>query len=127
MSASKTTPTESSFRTDTATLAVFDPVRLKHRLDDHADWWSLTKDEVADINAGNVLFVSTGLDGDYVLNVYFEAAPHSVSPISLSALIGCDSGELCFHAGEYVPADGMMPDTKYRMYMMKVQGWGEWK
>ncbi|TWU07576.1 DUF6386 family protein [Stieleria varia] len=113
MTAPRTIPTESSFRTDTATLAVFDPKRLEHRLHDSADWWSIPGDEVTEINAGNVLFVSTGTDGDYLLNVYCEPPPDNVLPLALSALIRCDSGSLFFHAGEYVPAGDMMPDTTY--------------
>ena len=69
--------------------------------------------EVAEINAGNVFFVSTGVDGDYLLNVYRESPPAHVLPIALSALIQCESGSLFFHAGEYVPSGGLMPDTKY--------------
>lgn len=113
MTAPKTTSTASAFRTDTATLAVFDAKRLEHRLHDAADWWSISDDEVTEINAGNVLFVSTGVDGDYLLNVYCESPPGNVSPIATSALIRCDSGSLFFHAGEYVPSGDMMPDTKY--------------
>jgi hypothetical protein len=113
MTAPQTKPTQSSIRTDTATLAVFDATRLTHRLHDDADWWSIADDEVAEINAGNVLFVSTGVDGEYLLNVYRESAPENIHPIAMSALIRCDSGYLFFHAGEYVPSGDMMPDTKY--------------
>ena len=113
MTAPQATPTESSFRTDTATLAIFDPQRLEHRLHDDADWWSIPDDELAEINSGNVLFVATGVDGDYLLNVYRESPPESVLPIAVSAVIRCDDGTLFFHAGEYVPAGNMMPDTKY--------------
>ncbi len=109
----QTTPTESSFRTDTATLAVFDAILLTHRQHDDADWWSIPDDEVAEINAGNVLFVSTGCDGDYLLNVYRESPPQIVLPIAISALIRCESGSLFFHAGEYVRSGDLMPDTKY--------------
>ena len=113
MTAPQTTPTESSIRTDTATLAVFDAKRLEHRLHYDADWWSIPDDEVAEINAGNVLFVSTGVDGDYLLNVYRESPPENVLSIALTALIRCESGSLFFHAGEYVPSGDLMPDTKY--------------
>lgn len=113
MAAPQTKPTQSSIRTDTATLAIFDATRLEHRLHDDADWWSIPDDEVAEINAGNVLFVSTGVDGDYLLNVYRESPPVNLLPIAVSALIHCESGSLFFHAGEYVPSGDMMPDTEY--------------
>ena len=45
---------EFKFTTDTATIAVFDPERLHHRLTDSADWWSIPADEVAEINRGNI-------------------------------------------------------------------------
>ena len=49
----KTTPLETAIRTDTATLAVFDALRLKHRLTDDPDWWSIPEDEVNEINSGS--------------------------------------------------------------------------
>ena len=66
------------FGTGTATLAVFDPACLEHRLDDVADWWSDPTDEVAEINAGNVLFVATGSDGTYEVSDlrHRAAGPH---------------------------------------------------
>src|SRR5262245_54723045 len=33
--------------TDTATLAVFDPTRLRHRVDSPADWWTWAPDVLA--------------------------------------------------------------------------------
>jgi hypothetical protein len=109
----KTAPQETAIRTDTATLAVFDAQRLQHRLSDDPDWWSIPDDEVAEINAGNVLFVSMGVDGDYLVNVYRESPPPNVLPIAAQALIACDSGTVYVVAGEYVPSGDLQPETKH--------------
>lgn len=104
---------QTAIRTDTATLAVFDPARLQHRLDDEPDWWSVPRDEVEEINRGNVLFVSTGVDGDYLIHVYQESLPPNVLPVAVQAILACESGEFYIGAGEYVPSGGLQPETKY--------------
>lgn len=104
---------QTAIRTDTATLAVFDPTRLQHRLDDAADWWSVPWDEVEEINRGNVLFVSTGVDGDYLVHVYREPLPPKVLPVAVQAVLACDKGSFYIGAGEYVPSGGLQPHTKY--------------
>src|SRR5262245_2062385 len=57
---------------DTATLAVFDPARLRHRLSDAADWWTWPPDVLADLNAGNVVPVDPGADGVYHVTVHLD-------------------------------------------------------
>ncbi|MGK5036135.1 DUF6386 family protein [Janthinobacterium sp. LB3P118] len=42
--------------TGTATLCVFDPALLRHKLDDECDWWSIPSAELAAVNAGQVAF-----------------------------------------------------------------------
>ena len=51
------------FFTDTATLAVFDPIRLKHRVTAASDWWCDTFLELAEIRSGVIALVSLGGDG----------------------------------------------------------------
>ena len=104
---------QTAIRTDTATLVVFDPARLEHRLDDAPDWWSIPWDDVKEINAGNVLFVSTGVDGDYLVHVYEESPPVNVIPVAVQAVLACDSGSFFVGAGEYVSSGGLRPHTKY--------------
>ena len=48
-----------TFDTDTATLAIFDPAALAHRITDTADWWSIAEDALAEINAGNCLLYTS--------------------------------------------------------------------
>jgi len=111
---------QTAIRTDTATLAVFDPARLQHRLDDAPDWWSVPWDEVEEINRGNVLFVSTGVDGDYVVHVYQESLPGNVGVVAVQAILACDSGSLYIGAGEYVPSGGLQPETKHGGLFLRV-------
>ena len=93
-----------SFPTDTATLAIFDPARLRHRLDDDADWWSVPADEVAEINAGNLLSVSVGTDGHYHAKVSFAAAPAGSQHVT--AVLACESGQFFVGPGEVIPSGG---------------------
>jgi Family of unknown function (DUF6386) len=99
------------FGTSTATLAVFDPACLEHRLDDVADWWSDPTDEVAEINAGNVLFVSTGSDGTYEVSIFGTEQP--VLANTVHAKLRCVSGHVLVGAGEQVPSEGVRPSTQY--------------
>lgn len=98
-------------KTDTATVVVFDPDRMKHRLADDADWWSVPDEEVPEINRGNVLFVTLGADGVYDLEVTGES-PEIGSP-GVSALLRNESGRLFVGAGEYVTSDGLEPEAVY--------------
>ena len=98
-------------RTGTATLAVFDPQRLRHRLADACDWWSVPWEEVAEINAGNLFSVALGGDGVYGVAVHlFDDGPDMPA---LSGLIRCDGGEVFIGAGEQIPGDGLEPDLAF--------------
>lgn len=96
---------------DTATLAVFDPARLRHRLVDDPDWWTWPPDVLADLNAGNVLPVDLGSDGVYDVTVNLdEGRPDPGLGSVLSGLVGCDSGVLFIGPGEQITSDGLEPD-----------------
>ncbi|MBO2915952.1 hypothetical protein J5H46_23555, partial [Enterobacter sichuanensis] len=49
-----------SIQTDTTTLAIYDLMSLKHRINEDVDWWSLPEDEVEEVNKGDVLFLNLG-------------------------------------------------------------------
>lgn len=100
-----------TFSTDTATLAIFDPAALAHRIDDTADWWSISEDELAEINAGHVLFVGLGRDGNHELEVHRGLGQEPGD--ALVARLQIRSGCLYVGAGEQVPAGGLGPETVY--------------
>lgn len=58
---------EITIRTDTATLAVFDPEVLAGRLDDDADWWCTGSPAPEEVRRGD--FALFGLGGDGVFTV----------------------------------------------------------
>lgn len=66
-----------NIQTNTATLVIYDLMSLKHRINDDADWWSLSEDEVEEINKGNVLFLNLGDDGSikYLLSMMLMNIP----------------------------------------------------
>ena len=100
-----------TFDTDTATLAIFDPAALAHRITDTADWWSIAEDALAEINAGNVLFVDLGRDGSHAVEIRrgIDAATDDVLVARLRITSGC----LYVGAGEQVPAGDLGPETVY--------------
>ncbi|MGK5060636.1 DUF6386 family protein [Janthinobacterium sp. LB2P49] len=94
--------------TGTATLCVFDPALLRHKLDDDCDWWSIPSAELAAVNAGQVAFFNVGGDGAYDLVVHDELAePHVVVHLAIV------SGRVFIGAGEDVTGGGLEPDTAY--------------
>ena len=121
------------FTTDTATIAIFDPARLSHRLDDSPDWWSITADEVAEINQGNMLSFSTGSDGYFEVEVLVGSALADTPPIE--SLIACDSGRIFIGPGEVIPSDGLpttdefggrfldVPSGVYRVQVSRPSAW----
>ncbi|MGK5051922.1 DUF6386 family protein [Janthinobacterium sp. RB2P8] len=94
--------------TGTATLCMFDPALLRHRLDDDCDWWSIPGAELAAVNAGQVAFFNVGGDGAYDLVLHAELAePH------VSVHLAVVSGRVFIGAGEDVTGGGLEPDTAY--------------
>lgn len=92
--------------TGTATLCVFDPARLRHKLDDDCDWWSIPCAELAAVNAGLAAFFNVGGDGAYEITLQDELAePHA--SVHLAVL----SGRVYIGAGEDVTGGGLEPDA----------------
>ena len=58
-----------TFFTDTATLAVFDQVRLAHRVADVCDWWTDSFLELDEVRCGAIALVSLGGDGVYRVRI----------------------------------------------------------
>jgi hypothetical protein len=121
------------FTTGTATVAIFDPARLQHRLEDSADWWSIPADEVAEINRGNMLTVSTGSDGSFDATVFCH--DELTNETYVEALIICESGRLFVGPGEVLPSDGLTSTDEYggrfldlpaATYQIRVSRSGAW-
>ncbi|WP_215409223.1 DUF6386 family protein [Janthinobacterium sp. JC611] len=94
--------------TGTATLCVFDPALLRHKLEDDCDWWSIPGAELAAVNAGHVAFFNVGGDGAYDIALRAELAePHVVVHLAVA------SGRVFIGAGEDVTGGGLEPDTAY--------------
>ena len=92
--------------TGTATVCVFDPALVRHKLDDDCDWWSIPGAELAAVNAGQVAFFNVGGDGAYDIALYAELAePHA------SVHLAVVSGRVFIGAGEDVTGGGLEPDT----------------
>jgi hypothetical protein len=85
------------FFTDTATLAVFDPERLKHRADAESDWWCLDFLQLEEIRSGSVALVALGGDGAY--RVRIESTTRRVGPepgmIFTTKVSRSESSEVC--------------------------------
>ncbi|MDO8071031.1 DUF6386 family protein [Janthinobacterium sp. SUN176] len=97
-----------SIVTGTATLCVFDPALLRHKLEDDCDWWSIPSAELAAVNAGQVAFFNVGGDGAYDIALHAELAePHVVVHLAVV------SGRVFIGAGEDVTGGGLEPDTAY--------------
>lgn len=107
-------PIANRFRmvTSTATVCIFDPQRLRHRLDDAPDWWSIVSEEIKELNQGNAMIVGLGSDGAYSVQVHVggdEAERGMVE--SVTALIGIESGSASVGPGEEITGGGFEPST----------------
>ncbi|MDZ5633726.1 DUF6386 family protein [Janthinobacterium sp. GMG1] len=97
-----------SIVTGTATVCVFDPALLRHKLEEDCDWWSLPSAELAAVNAGQVAFFNVGGDGAYDIALHAELAePQVVVHLTIA------SGRVFIGAGEDVTGGGLEPDTAY--------------
>ena len=94
------------FVTDTSAMCAFDLGALRHRLDDDADWWSVPREELAEINAGNVAFINLGADGRYEAAIVEERQPGGVV-----VRLRCPTGRIFVGSGEEVTGDGVEPEA----------------
>ena len=95
-----------AFVTDTATLCVFDPAMLRHKLADDCDWWSIPSAELAAVNAGQAAFFNLGGDAAYALELHAELAEPQAS-----VYLSVRSGRVYIGAGEDVTGGGLEPDA----------------
>lgn len=98
-----------TFFTDAATLALFDPTVLNHRIEDASDWW-IDTDPVPEVAAGHVAIVELGADGVYQVRVTNEALTsderdYAAEVVNLGFRI--ISGKLFVGKGEVLPGDGL--------------------
>lgn len=96
--------------TDTATLVLFDPACMRHRLDDDADWWSLPQEELLEVNRGNAAFMNVGADGRYELEVLAEAG---LPDADVELVLRNTSGRFFLGAGEFMTSEGLEPEAGY--------------
>jgi hypothetical protein len=85
--------------TDTASIAVFDPELLAHRVADVPDWFAYPDEISAEIASGRLLFAYIGVDGTYDVSaeIQGEDAGHSAE---CQLLLSCKSGRLFIGPGE---------------------------
>jgi hypothetical protein len=93
--------------TDTATLAVFDPSCLTHRLNQNDDWWSVPDQEINEVNSGNICIV--GLDEDGIYDVDVKFGDITVQKPSIESLLR-GRRRLYIGPGEDIVAGGIGPD-----------------
>ncbi|MCC6149083.1 MAG: hypothetical protein IT461_02440 [Planctomycetes bacterium] len=96
---------EARIRTDTATIVLFDPLRLESRKNDVCDWWTGDGDLDIEEAAANLVFVDTGIDGVFEVAVTTVRATGDGQLVK-STVIEVPSGELLFGAGEHLPGEG---------------------
>ena len=97
--------TNFSIVTDTSTLSIFDLESLKHRVEDAPDWWSIPKDEIDEINKGNVIFLNLGEDGTYNIELC-----NTLEEAFMSLFINVPSGSVFIGAGEDTTGGDLEPD-----------------
>ena len=98
------------FFTDTATLAIFDPGVLAHRVDDDADWWCGEFALLPEVQSGCVTIVALGSDGIYQVRVTDGelAQDERDYAVELVGRMGLEvrSGDVYIGPGECIPSDG---------------------
>jgi hypothetical protein len=97
--------------TDTATLAIFDPARLRHRLADPVDWWTVWEWIAAEMNGGNLLAVDLQADGVYHVTIHLDANRPDDAEQTVGGLLACDGGSVYVGPGEQIIGGGLEPDA----------------
>lgn len=103
---------KTEFFTDTAEICVFDPLCLKHRLADAADWWTISSEAIKEMNDANVMFVDVGTDATYTLKInIMETSLQKADGVS--SLIKCKSGIVFIGPAEETTSDDCEPTDEY--------------
>lgn len=96
--------------TDTATIVLFDPECMRHRLNEDADWWSLPQEELLEVNRANAAFMNVSADGCYEL----EVSPYEeLADADVELVVRNTSGRFFFGAGEMMSSAGLEPEAEY--------------
>jgi hypothetical protein len=94
--------------TDTATICIFDLEAMRHRKDDVGDWWSLPRNELAEVRSGNALFLNLGSDGNYRVEVSQLA-----DPTAEGYCLNTPSRRVFIGAGEEMSGGGFEPTGEW--------------
>jgi hypothetical protein len=96
--------------TDTATIVLFDPECMRHRLNEDADWWSLPQEELLEVNRANAAFMNVSANECYAL----ELVPHEeFADADVEFFVRNTSGRFFFGAGEMMSSVGLEPEAEY--------------
>lgn len=105
------------FFTDTATLAFYDPIVIKERIHDEADWWCGDFQDLEEVKNGLIALVSLSDDGSYKIRVTTESLTQDEKDFSRSVIgpLGITSklGKVFVGKGECLPGGGssISPDS----------------
>ncbi|MCZ7606402.1 MAG: DUF6386 family protein [Planctomycetota bacterium] len=97
--------------TDTATIVLFDPARLKSHMQDECDWWTGAGDLEREEAAHNLAYIETGSDGTYNVTVCIDEQAPSGRILKESTL-AVHASELVFGPGERLPGEGVLRDRR---------------
>lgn len=103
-----------TFVTDTATLSIFDPLVLQHKILEDSDWWSQDFATYPEIQQGLISLLNVQYDGHY--KIRFTSLP-VLSEIDLTHYKKVNdplgfkvaSGQVFIGAGECLPGDDYSP------------------
>ncbi|MDH3641474.1 MAG: DUF6386 family protein [Gammaproteobacteria bacterium] len=99
--------------TGTAAFCVFDLEAMTHRLADSCDWWSVERDELAEINAGNCLIFGTGYDGGFDFDI---TQGRGLASPDVEVVIRAPSGRIYVGAGEDISGEDDQPEENSEYY-----------
>lgn len=95
--------------TDTATIALFDPEQLTHRLKDDCDWW-IDIQSLPEVSQGDMVIVGLGGDGFYKVRVtnqeLSEGERDYAKYVTPDLGVQVISGKLFIGVGEEIPGEG---------------------
>lgn len=103
--------------TDTATICIFDLTAMAHRKHDIGDWWSISRNRVAEIQNRNSLFIELGNDGTY------QVVISSGEEVETEAFcLATPSGTIFIGPGEEMSGGDFEPDGKWGGFFISVEG-----
>ncbi|MCH9769813.1 MAG: hypothetical protein K0U12_02945 [Gammaproteobacteria bacterium] len=102
--------------TQTAAVALFDPLMIEHRRDAHRGWWQQNLDQIPEVNRGELAIIKLRHSSSYTLRVTSQGLTPTETERVISMIdlgLSVKSGRTLVAAAELLPGNEKIPSDEF--------------